>query len=1116
MHGDRYQIALIILGITVASLLGFFLYQEMFPEYRIYQNDYIDLEKFRSTYTGEAPPAFAPGIKQIVFEREDKGPASVDRCISCHVAVQIPHFSPMKIAYGPANEISLDAEGFPILEPNENYIFARLDRQIGEIKKDHPEEAEALAKLKTAKVNDQVYDITKVLAMHPLMGKETYPFEFHPLEEFGCTSCHSGNGKGLTTEKAHGPVFDGQYGIEHRGYVPEFIEKDERNDPSFAHVFNHKPDDSLLFQTTPILVGNLIQSSCIQCHSHHLDNVNSLKNSSSASSDVDLFTKNYSQGEQLYFSQSCYACHKIAGLSRGGVGPELTKAGFNYPWYLKESIVWPQADLPTSTMPNFRLDHVELEDLMTFLLAQKGAKKTESEIGYKLSVQNWEAGRKSPFEMAILPYQIDDLRYSMTIFATEGCASCHRLTGFISNTGYSIEKSNPQRPFDDLYREKQWFRRLFPEQSFNEELFGSRIVKTIEANLTDIDKRIVNDVRKNSLLEEIEAAYPHVIDSFYSNFRYASRAKNEEYRNDPKKLKEWQDRVHRILLVYIQEYGLGRLIGPRLNWSGIYRSDEWLMEHFRKPSGHTPRSIMPVFPFDTSKFLALTHMLDVLGKRNRDNLNAVWEHLGFEPELAYQTYCSQCHGNYLQGNGPVSKWIYPIPKNLTSGEFLRNLTKKNAILSITHGVKGTSMPPFGETPADKETRDTSAVLSQENIGKLVDWLYQSLSGARVIKEEEDVPKWSYSPKDVVAELDLEKALWLSKSNPFPQSVEEVFDIVPNRLPNGDKNAYYIKRQYYTPENLTRGEQFFVLNCAYCHGTDADGLGIRAGGMVDAKPRMLTNIDWLNTYDDLFLLRSIKYGVKGTAMTPWGDLTNATQRLQLVMYIRHLSFNKERRTSLFELLYQIFDEAIEKIEKLRMITYPSLAALQREEDSIQQKLSNHALQDDEALTMFQKSLHISREIKTLQEYDQTLLDLKKSLGREQTVYSDLGNSFIAADVDDELWKSYLAFVKLNENRFQLENKNLSINKNYGTSQQRLTALDQLKTLLEAQIARDKDLLVQAKGKLPSNARDDAIDRLHSNMSVYEKLKTQLITEEAKAEILRKQQLSLLQKEKYGTN
>ena len=71
----------------------------------------------------------------------------------------------------------------------------------------------------------------------------------------------------------------------------------------------------------------------------------------------------------------------------------------------------------------------------------------------------------------------------------------------------------------------------------------------------------------------------------------------------------------------------------------------------------------------------------------------------------------------------------------------------------------------------------------------------------------------------------------------------------------------------------------------------DGTGIRAGVMEQAKPRILTNLDWLQIRDDLRLLRSIKYGVSGTAMTPWGDLTSAQQRLQLVIFIRSLSQKK---------------------------------------------------------------------------------------------------------------------------------------------------------------------------------------------------------------------------------
>ena len=119
---------------------------------------------------------------------------------------------------------------------------------------------------------------------------------------------------------------------------------------------------------------------------------------SAATSDVDVLMHSYIKGQQLYISQACYACHRISGFSRGGVGPELTAIGNNYPWYIKEKISWPQGTLPTSTMPNYQMDHEELEDTMTFLLGQKGTNQIISPTEYKIAISEWEAGRKSPWK----------------------------------------------------------------------------------------------------------------------------------------------------------------------------------------------------------------------------------------------------------------------------------------------------------------------------------------------------------------------------------------------------------------------------------------------------------------------------------------------------------------------------------------------------------------------------------------------------------------------------------------------------------------------------------------------------------------------------------------------
>lgn len=1161
MRSDRYQIALIILGVAATAFFGVFFYREIFPEYRIYQDDYVALEKFRSTYTGEPPPAFQAGVKQIVFEREDKGQPVIDRCTSCHVALQVPYFSPTKISRDSNGNIVRDDSGIPVLVSNEDYIWDKLDKKIAELTDEkklqqlrengESSKAEAglayakeLKSLKMAQVGGHAYDVEKVLAMHPLIGKETRPFEYHALDEYGCTSCHGGNGRGLTTDKAHGPVFDEEYETEYMGPKPEFLERDKANDPLFARVFNDKPGDALLFQTTPILVGHLMQAKCIQCHDSKWMAVNLEKSFlkpvedtqavladaagnekvvASTASDVDWLTKDYHRGEQLYISQACYACHRIAGMSRGGVGPELTRAGGLYPWYLKEKLSWPQGSLSTSTMPNMHLDHAEIEDLMSFLLGQNGPTKAVSEIDYKIGVQRWEAGRKMSWEKPVPPSEIHNLRSSMTVFATQGCAACHRLKGFQSDVGYSIEKDGHSDPdFGSLYQQQQWFRKLFPEF-----LKGSELVRILEENAQAIDQRIVDNVRKGSLLEEIEAQYPQSIESLYSEFRYADRARDSSYgelaadastseqkEGVLKQLRAWKFRVHRVLMMYVQEYGLGRVIGPRPNWSGVYRSDQWLMEHFHNPAAHVPKSIMPIFPFDDSKFYALTYMLDVLAKHNRDDDREVWQHEGFDPALAFQSHCSQCHGEYLQGNGPVAEWIYPIPKNLRNAEFLRNLTRENAIQSITHGVKGTPMPPWGETPKDKENYDGIPIFTREEIGTIADWIYSSVPGASSVKGTQEVPKWQYMPQNVVEELHNEGGELIPGQQEQPS---DLFDVIPNPIPGEGKYVYYIKQKYYTENNIEAGKRFFESNCAVCHGADADGSGLRAGIMQEAKPRMLTNLDWLKSRDDLRLLRSIKYGVGGTAMTPWGDLTSEQQRLQLVIFIRSLSRDAEQRDQLVELHYIAFNASMDQVEMARIAEYASLVKIQDELDAIRlqqqsafEKASGNAAASEQAVEFYKKQLRLASELKKHEKFDKLLVDLKKTIKKESDIYNDIGMDLNRAGIGETDWERFLKMLSLNEQRFMFKDGRLIFNNDAEKEKQITQLANQIAADLDAQITKLKQEEAATRGKILSEERTNALKEVNARMSTLAKVKKKLLSGIEEAGKLRKQEGDLFQR------
>lgn len=1322
LRSNKAQIALIASGILVTALFAGFLVKELFPEYKIYQDAYVELENFRSEYTHQPPPDFKPGIKQIVKEKTDRGNPSIDRCTSCHVALQFAHFSPTKIAKDINGNTIYNEEGTPLLVPNEDYVWGHLDAKIAELTdekknqqlnasgesslvKDRLKQAETYLKLKTAIVGEHTYDMTRVLAMHPLIGKETRPFEFHSMDDYGCTSCHSGNGRGLTTISAHGPVFDGTYEEQFMGESREFLEKDPQNDPKFAYVFNHKPGHDLLYQTTPILVGGLIEAKCVQCHQPSSQALQTLTNTAGSfvqkrsniakaiqtslnneeqetlslvtllnglekkgfeetlkelkvsandytqpidqqqfkanqvtiltqlaakhpnnsteaavvfvqnrlieilgseklinklnqsiakdasletfiantrsdadakgslykkwdavqyekdlvthasladlsvkqtlqnteatealSSDMDALLKTYNTGYSLFLTQACYACHRIAGMARGGVGPELTYHSTSYPWFLKESIVWPQADLKTSTMPNFHLDHNELEALVTFLLGQTGQSKTTSETAYKIAIQQWEAGKKQEWEKPIPPEKIQDVRYGMTVFATEGCSACHRLKGFDSNVGFSIEKDSKASP-EKLYIESEWFTALIPET-----ITGTGLTEILEKHSKEIDQHIVNNVRTNGLLEEIEASSPGTIEALYPAFIYASRAKNHLFLKNGKEgeaeLKAWQERVHRTLMVFIQEYGLGRLVGPRPNWSGVYRPDTWLMEHFRNPSASVAKSIMPVFPFDDTKFFALTYMLDVVGHKNRDALHAQWAITGFNPAQAYQLLCSQCHGPYRQGNGPVAEWIYPVPKNLRNPEFMRNLTPQRAKESIHFGIKGTPMPPWGEAPDDKLDHDGIPVLNEEEIGLLVDWMFNQLPGGTIIQHAEDTPKWKYTPKDVLEELKDEGSLpklsppadnhhsarmlpnpryLLAALEPqvgLPQEdIATYFDSVPNPKGKVEPTDYYIKQKFYTPKNLEDGQHFFETHCAVCHGRDADGSGARAAIMTDAKPRMLTNLNWLHTRDDLRLLRSIKYGVPGTSMTPWGDQTTALLRMQLVMYIRTLSDQANKRAALLDALYQSYDKAVQTVNLTRKDNSQSVSHYEKlylealnERRETDQSVALGTVTPEKAADIYKQELLALSKLNASKNIDKTYEDIRLSLLKQKEIMLNLGGSILNNPTALPLLDTLVKAIHVSAHSISLSDSSLAININ-GNAKERGEYQKAMLENIDQKLAEIKANIEKINANAASPDQQKELHTLKSDQDNLIKLKQRIIADFSELQRIELKQVQL---------
>ncbi len=239
-------------------------------------------------------------------------------------------------------------------------------------------------------------------------------------------------------------------------------------------------------------------------------------------------------------------------------------------------------------------------------------------------------------------------------------------------------------------------------------------------------------------------------------------------------------------------------VGPELSYTAAQRDPEWVMTHFKDPKSVVPGSLMPPYPLPKESFDSLTRYL--LARP----VPAVAE----APAEAYRQVCARCHGEKGQGDGVISRYLDPRPRDLTKLAFMRSKTRERLVRSVMEGVPGTSMAPWGR------------VLGPARSGALVDWVLSDLTRAG------------------------------SSRPPANRQVPEANPVA------------------YSPESVARGEAVFMNRCWGCHGKKADGHGPNAEDIVP-RPRNLRNKPFVSSLSYARLHESIKYGVQGTAMPAAG-------------------------------------------------------------------------------------------------------------------------------------------------------------------------------------------------------------------------------------------------------
>lgn len=228
----------------------------------------------------------------------------------------------------------------------------------------------------------------------------------------------------------------------------------------------------------------------------------------------------------------------------------------------------------------------------------------------------------------------------------------------------------------------------------------------------------------------------------------------------------------------------------------------------------------------------------------------------------YRFHCAACHGEEGAGDGPAADFVYPRPRDFTTGVFKdKNSpaaalpTDEDLFNTIKSGLPGTAMPAWGSLLDDAQIR----------------------SLIPVVKGFDLVGSWA--PEDA-ADADFDEQ---GHYQGTPLSVHDT---------QGTDG-----RVRFGPESVAAGRKAFVDTCAQCHGQDGrgnpgvdkrlkDDWGARIWPRDLTKPWTwrVTNAEGSRerTIDNIFTRLSV--GIPGTPMPAHADKLSAAERWNIANYV----------------------------------------------------------------------------------------------------------------------------------------------------------------------------------------------------------------------------------------
>lgn len=221
------------------------------------------------------------------------------------------------------------------------------------------------------------------------------------------------------------------------------------------------------------------------------------------------------------------------------------------------------------------------------------------------------------------------------------------------------------------------------------------------------------------------------------------------------------------------------------------------------------------------------------------------------PAKIYHNFCSVCHGDKGDGNSRARGSFVRPPRDFTAPES-KNLSRDFMVAIVRDGKPDTAMVGW------------KTQLTEKEIGEVVDYVRARFMGIG------EPPAAALSTAPAAA------------AHPSPPAG----DFMAMPFPKGLKG------------NAAAGGEFYMKNCATCHGAKGDGQGPRAY-FINPKPRNFLEASARTTLNRPLLFEVVAKGKLGTEMPAWNkvisdqEIANVAEFV-FVSYIRPADAAKTAR------------------------------------------------------------------------------------------------------------------------------------------------------------------------------------------------------------------------------